>query len=308
MVPVIDLDATTSRNGTADNETVNDPIQTGRVAGLDLHVLEPERPKKPQRSIFARVSTAHFLMAVFGLLGFGLTLYLLQQSEATSAIVVANEDMSVGVRLDADSYSIREVPVDGPLTGRALSPDQVTDSMALLAPLQAGAPILASMVAEESPLDALSSFSVPIDDERALGGEFQAGDRVHLISVIEFGNGLEKTAVSTYVAVDVPVLSDREQDTNGFGSSLSDYYVAVGLDPSQSLEASSAMMRGRLEIVRAGDESVDVGMAAISTTGGMTIVERTQVGPLLAGIVDTESAADESVESDADADAEGEGG
>lgn len=282
VVPVSDLDTRTTSGASAVADI--DPLQAARRSGVDIRELEPEKPKKPQRSIFAKISTAHFLMAVFGLLGFGLTLSLLQQSEATTTIVVATEDLNTGARLAEDAIGVREVPLDGPLAGVALTPDDVTSDMALVAPVVAGAPILASVIVEESPLDALNSFSVPIEDERALGGEFQSGDRVHLISVVEFGNGLEKTAVSTYVAVDVPVLGDRELQSSAFGATLSDYYVAVGLNPDQSLEASSAMMRGRLEVVRAGDEAVDTGTAAISTTGGMTIVRREEVAPLLAGL------------------------
>jgi pyrroline-5-carboxylate reductase len=78
------------------------------------------------------------------------------------------------------------------------------------------------------------------------------------------------------------VLSDREQKSGTFGASLSDYFVAVGLDAEQSLSAQTAMMIGRLEVVGAGDAPVDMTKASVSTTGGVTIVNREDVAGYLA--------------------------
>jgi Flp pilus assembly protein CpaB len=257
---------------------------------LGLQQLEPDRPTAPQRSILSRVSTAHFLMVLFGLLGFGLTLFLLQQNEATVAIAVATDDMAAGTSLDAGTFGVVDVPADGPLASTAIRPTGITDDLSVSAPIEAGAPILESLVVDESPLDQLNSLSIPIDEERALGGEFAAGDRVHLIGVVDVGSGADATAISTFVAANVPVLGDREEPDRAFGGSTSEYFVAVGLDPQQSLSATTAMMVGRLEVVRAGDAPVDMADAAVSTSGGVAIVDRADVAGYLQAAVEAAEA------------------
>jgi hypothetical protein len=282
---VIDQAGPTSRVNGSDRAAPDELMLDERLEHLGLERLrEPARkgPKAPPRSVIARISTAHFLMVLFGLTGFGLTLFLLQENEATVPIAVSTGKLPAGTALTTANFDVVDVEADSPVAATAMSPGEITDAMSLSAPVDAGAPILRSLVSEESELDDLNSLSIPIDDERALGGELTAGDRVHLIGVIEVGTGANATAISTYVATDVPVLSDREQKSGTFGASLSDYFVAVGLDAEQSLSAQTAMMIGRLEVVGAGDAPVDMTKASVSTTGGVTIVNREDVAGYLA--------------------------
>ncbi len=278
---MIDLDRPTDQRRPDAGGPIADPIRNDRNERLGLSTLEADRPRPQRRSVLSKVSTAHFLMVLFGLLGFGSTLYLLQQQDAIVEVVVARGDLAAGTKLDAAAVETVAVPADGPLASTSLRPTELNDQMTLVAAISSGAPVLRSLVTEASYLDDLNAFSVPIGEERALGGEFTAGDRVNLISVIEIGNGRDTTAISTYVATDVPVLADRNDDSSGFGASRLDYFIAVGLDSEQSLGAATALMVGRLEVVRAGEVPANTDMAAITTTGGVANVPRSEVAEIL---------------------------
>ena len=207
----------------------------------DAAPVGPARVRR--RNPLTRVSAAHLLMLLAGVLAFATNLVVLRDHDQTRPVIVAAIDLPAGRLLDSTHLRAVEVDVDDNLYSKLIPWAQADALVGQVTAHSIGEGVLigTSDLRDPSASAGLRSMSIPVDAEHAVGGELAAGDRIDLIVVDDDG--------PRYVLTNAEVLSGSSSAELGALTS-SDFYIVVAVDPDQALSVASAIRDGRIEIVR----------------------------------------------------------
>lgn len=197
---------------------------------------------------FGRVSGAHVVVALAGLLGGVLTLAALRADARDVRVVVAAHDLRVGSRVVAGD--LRAVAVHGDVSAlsslvRAESGTRIVGDV-IVAPVRRGDPLRASDVAAVSASGGARSVSFAVDERDAVGGALDAGDRIDVVGVAHDGHD------AGFVLVDAPVLAVHVPSSSGpLHTSDGQVEITVSVSGDDALRLAGAVANARVIAVDA---------------------------------------------------------
>lgn len=183
-------------------------------------------------------------MLVAGLL-LGLAAYMtLRDQDATYRVVVAAADLRAGSVVSADSFRLVETKVADELAAGLLHADDLARVEGWVAANSVAADGLVSR-SDLRPASApheLRAMSLPIERERAAGGDISHGDRIDVVAVVE-GQPL-------YVAADLEVLAVASDRGQGSLTAPGRFFVTVAVDENTALALARALEVGAVTVLR----------------------------------------------------------
>ncbi len=253
--------------------SVIDAEQNGSTAGsaAEFGVLD-DRDRRTRRS--RNLSFGHVLMLIAGVIGFGLTMLVLNQDSQTVQVAVAVDDLPTGTDLTEGAFEITDFPANSEFGTQFATAERLAgESMRLVQPVAAGAPIpLTALVASGGGAER-SEFSVPVQSDKLPGGGLAIGDRVHVLAVISQSG----TTYSTFVATDVEVVAVPGSGRSGaLAGTTGGDFVTIALTEDQLLTVTAAQGLGDLELARtnAAAPPVNVDRTGVGTQAGVIVVLR----------------------------------
>lgn len=215
-------------------------------AGAVVPAMPPRRGASTslRRGPFRRLSAGHLVTMAAGLLGATLTLAALRSADHRVEVAVAATDLRPGRAVTADSFRFTRVRMDDGVLDRMVRPEDV-------AALEGS--VLRSFVDEGEPVsrgDLLAptggggrALGLPVEAERAVGGELTAGDRIDVLATDPDAPGL--------VVADLPVLEVKRPSTGALGGTERELSVIVGVDEAQALALAAVLGGDDFVLVRA---------------------------------------------------------
>lgn len=206
-----------------------------------LRTLEPQPP--PRRRLSSRIGLLHVIAIVSGLLAFLLILSWMRSHQDLVEVAVARDTIRAGNVVDAGMFEFVEIPAPGGFGGALVSPDETGRLVGSVATRQIGAgePLLDSDVRPVDTPEGLRAMSVPLDIDRAVGGDVAVGDRVDVIGFDDVG--------PHYIATDVAVLDVPGERTSAFAASSS-FAVTLAVDEAEALSIAAAVEAGDVHVIR----------------------------------------------------------
>lgn len=183
-------------------------------------------------------------MLVAGLL-LGLATYMtLRDQDATYRVVVAAAELRAGSVVSADSFRLVETKVADELAAGLLHADDLArvDGWVAANSVTADELVSRSDLRPASAPHELRAMSLPIERERAAGGDISRGDRIDVVAVIE-GQPL-------YVAADLEVLAAASDRNEGALASPGRFFVTVAVDENTALALARALEVGAVTVLR----------------------------------------------------------
>ncbi len=206
----------------------------------------------------SRLTFAHGLMVVAGLLTFVLVAAILQDRQATAEVWVAAEGLSAGSTVDPSQLNVLELTADDPLLQWLVPATEVAPAGRLRNDLAAGAPLLRSDLVPEESSAVGRTYTVPIDSLVLDGLGLRPGDRLDVIGV-----GADKNVRFVVVDVEVTRLPAAQQSSAFAATAGRSAWVTVQVDEEQALALSQARLNGQLELVRStGAEALQSRLAS----------------------------------------------
>lgn len=200
-------------------------------------------------------------IALAGLLLLVAVYTVLGDQDVTHRVAVAARDLQPGVTVSADSFRITESKLAEDLVGGLVHAEHLadTDGWVVASSVAAGEPVPRSALRPPSAPDELRAVSLPIDRERAVGGDLSRGDRVDVIAVVD--------GHAAYVAADLAVLAVAGRG-EGALSGPTRYHVTVAVDEVTALALARAFEVGAVTIARStGSRPASVDRAALDDAG-----------------------------------------
>jgi Flp pilus assembly protein CpaB len=216
---------------------------TDRLMGPEVAAgSDPSTPAK--RSLLSRIKLGHVVMALAALLALVFNLAILSGNRATTEVAVAAGDIRAGTALTMSHFTVAEVPADDLLSSRFVPGDSLDSAVGKLTTrsIAAGEPILEADLLALDSRDGLRAMSIPIDQERAVGGHLSTGDSVDIVMVVD--------GVASYIATSVEVLEVPSRDSNALGAQTG-YAPTVAVDAEQALRIAAALDTGEVHLIRA---------------------------------------------------------
>jgi Flp pilus assembly protein CpaB len=195
-----------------------------------------------------RVSGAHVVVVLAGLLGGVLTLAALRADAREVRVLVASRDLEVGARIDASD--VRTVVVRGDVgTLSTLLRDgqqaRVVGDV-VIAPLRRGDPLRRSDIAPPAADGGARAVSFAVDAADAAAGDIGAGDRIDVLAVARDGRA------AGYVLVSAPVLATSAPHSTGpLRTDDNRLVITVAVAGDDALGLASALANARVIVVKA---------------------------------------------------------
>ncbi len=210
-------------------------------SGARLRPLEPQPP--PRRRISSRLGLLHVIAIVSGLLAFLLILSWMRSQQELVEVAIATDTIRSGNVIDPAMFDFIEVPAAGGFDGAMVSPAEAQRLVGSVATRQisAGEPILDTDVRPIDTPEGLRAMSVPLDINRAVGGDVAVGDRVDVIGFDDVG--------PHYIATDIAVLDVPGERTSAFAATTS-FAITLAVDESQALAIAAALEAGDVHVIR----------------------------------------------------------
>jgi Flp pilus assembly protein CpaB len=222
---------------------------------------------------FGRISGAHLMVVLAGLLGGVLTLAALRADAHEVRVVVAAHDLRVGARLEPDD--IRTVGVRGDIAnlGALVRDEHAATLVGLVvtAPLRRGDPVRQSdFVAAAPGSDRVMSFTV--DESDAVAGDVQTGDRIDVVAVAR------EAKDAGYVLVDARVLAVAHAGgtTGPLHTNDGGIVITVSVSAEDALRLAGAQANARVMVIDATGTAPLVGAPRYplpGSTAGTTPIE-----------------------------------
>jgi Flp pilus assembly protein CpaB len=185
----------------------------------------------------------HVVAIASGLVAFLLFLMWMRSGQELVTIAVAGDTIRAGTIVPAGSVEFVEVSVDAAFDGRMLSPEEATrlEDTVATREITPGEPILDSDLRPVGLPAGSRAMSVPLDPNRAAGGDLAVGDRVDLVGTDDTG--------ARYVAVGLAVLGVPGEQASTFGATNA-YAVTVAVDDAEALAIAAAVDNGTVHLLR----------------------------------------------------------
>jgi Flp pilus assembly protein CpaB len=197
----------------------------------------------PRRPLVARLSVAHVVMILAGLLAFLLVLVVLRERGETLQIAVTVEQIDAGTSLQRSDIRFATLSdADEELLRTFLTPGEfaavVDEGWIASRTIAAGVALSANDFRSEATSSSYRAMSLPVASAHAVNGAIVAGDRVDVIAV--------DRGIAAYVAVDVEVIAVSAATS----STRSGFALTVAVDDSTSLRLAAAINSAAIEVVR----------------------------------------------------------
>lgn len=183
-------------------------------------------------------------MVVAGLL-LALAVYtVLRDQDVSYRVAVAAADLRPGTAIAAGSFQWIELKMAEEVAGRLLQADMLGefDGWVAATTIPAGDLISRADLRPPSAPSELRAMSLPIEPERAVGGELAPGDRVDVIAVID--------EAPAYVATDLEVLAVASPGRDGTLAPNRQFSVTVAVDDQTALALAQALETEKVSILR----------------------------------------------------------
>ncbi len=204
--------------------------------------------RQRRRSPLGRVSSAHVIVVLAGLVGALLTLAALRGAEHTVGVVVLRHDVGSGMELNSSDIATTRVHVDDETLAtliRSSDRSRVPGSV-VIAPLRRGDVLRRSDLRPVAATRRRRSMSFAVDSADAVAGVLQIGDRIDVVGVTRTGED------SGYVVTNAEVLAVSNPDVSGpLRSSDRRVTLTVVVDGDAALRLVAAQASGRLVVVNA---------------------------------------------------------
>lgn len=206
-----------------------------------LRTLEPQPP--PRRRLSSRIGLLHMIAIVSGLLAFLLILSWMRSQQDLVEVAVAREAIRSGNVIGAGMFDFVEIPASGGFDGALVAPDEVERLVGSVATRQInpGEPLLDTDVRAVETPEGLRAMSMPLDINRAVGGDIVVGDRVDIIGFDDIG--------PHFIATDVAVLDVPGERTSAFAAATS-FAITVAVDETEALAIAAALEAGDVHVIR----------------------------------------------------------
>ncbi len=206
----------------------------------------------------SKLTLAHALMVLAGLMTFILVSAVLNDRRETEQVLVATTGAPAGSEVSALGLETIEVPVNHPLAGQFSTLGSVSGSERIARDVEAGQPILTNDLLPPQDRVGVRTYAVQIDEVVIRGLRLRVDDRVDLI-------GIDEDGVVYYVVTDVIVSSlSAPADGSGFASNANSSFLTVEVTAPEALELSAALRRGDLDVLRA------TGAQAVAAAEGLS--------------------------------------
>ena len=188
-----------------------------------------------------RTVAAVFLAAAAALL-----VLVITRPAPTIPVLVAAADLPAGVALDDGAVEVRQVTsAEGLVRGDGVGE---LAGWSLAAPLQAGEPLVPSLLRAPEQVTDPNLFSVALDQEHAVLGRLGPGDFVDIF-VTWPGNGIEP-GITELLATEVFVVDARDDGSTLGGAPRIDLLFAV--DDELAFTLAGAVRSGQLDLMKVG--------------------------------------------------------
>ena len=199
----------------------------------------------PRRPFSSRLSAGHVVMVVAGLLGFLLTLALLDAADESVPVAVAASDIDAGERVHVASFAVVDVRAGGAVLDTLVLGDDIDAIEGRVAGrhLERGELVSRSALAPAGGGSVPRSMSFPIAAARAVDGELTAGDRVDVVAASE--------GAAHYVLAGVEVLAVGGGGGSGALQAGDDALtVTMAVRPSDAVRLAAALDGAEVTLVR----------------------------------------------------------
>ncbi len=233
-------------------------------------------PAPPRRPLGSRLSTAHVVMILAGLLAALANVALIRSSDDTVPILVARDDIAIGATVTADMLRPADARLDDAVlatlvSGRDLDAG-VLEGTVTTAFVPAGSPLRrADLRATATDEPGLRRIAIPLREELAVGGAIGVDDRIDVIQVVD--------GVARYLVAGARVLAVSDGSGAALGA-VSSFHVTIGVDPDAALCLAAAIDAGGLSVVLStGQEPVPTTPCTTpAAPAEPTARDRTEVG------------------------------
>ena len=217
----------------------------------------------------SRVSFAHGLMVVAGLMTFVLVASVLRDREATVDVWVARSEVAAGSELTLADLDVVEIAATDPLLPSLLLAGPMPPVGRVRDVVGSGEPLLRSDLVAVDEVAAGRTFTIPIESVVLDGLGLSVQDRIDVIGLVSADPSGSAKGVETvaYVVVGVTVtrLPVSLEATAFAAASSRSAWVTVEVSEQQALELSAAIRHGDLQLVRStGAEPI----AGVAIDGG----------------------------------------
>jgi len=192
----------------------------------------------------SKLTLAHALMVLAGLMTFVLVSAVLNDRSETVQVLVAASAAPVGSEASALGLQPVEIPANHPLAGQFNTQGSVHGDERITRDIAVGQPLLANDLAPAQDRVGIRTYAVQIDEVVLRGLSLRVDDRVDLI-------GVDERDRVYFVVTDVAVSSlSAISDGTGFSAGTGSSYVTVEVTADQALALSAALRRGDLDVLR----------------------------------------------------------
>jgi Flp pilus assembly protein CpaB len=195
----------------------------------------------------ARVSQAHVVVALAGVLGALLTLSAVHAANRSVRVLALRHDVTAGQRVRAGDLTVTGVHVDGDVLSSLVGArdQRVAVGQIAVTDLHAGELLRVADLRRAAATGDARAMSFAIDASSALDGTLQPGDRIDVIAVGRDGVG------AGFVLVDAPVLAaDNGHDSGPLRDTRSRVTLTVAVDADDALRLASALSAGDVTVLR----------------------------------------------------------
>jgi Flp pilus assembly protein CpaB len=222
---------------------------TTDVAATAAQKVATQAP--PPRRTGSRLSLAHVVTLLAGLLAMLLVFSVLRSREATWRVAVAGREIRAGTTLDRSAFRFTDVNAPAEVRRHLLSPEALDQLRGTIATRTIAAGDLVSR-SDFRPAAAgarLRAMSVPVDPAHAVGGALAPGDRVDVIRVQENGQPV-------FVVANAAVLAVNQPDPRSIGPAGA-WSLTLAVSSRDALRLATALRGEKFEVVRStGSEPV----------------------------------------------------
>ncbi|HEY2960615.1 MAG TPA: Flp pilus assembly protein CpaB [Actinomycetota bacterium] len=211
-------------------------------------------PAPPPRRTGSRLSLAHVITLLAGLLAVLLVFSVLRSREATWRVAVAGREIRAGTTLDRSAFRFTDVNAPAEVRRHLLSPEALEQLRGTIAArtIAAGDLVSRSDFRPAAARARLRAMSVPVDPAHAVGGALAPGDRVDVIRVQEIGQAV-------FVVANAEVLAVNQPDSRSIGPAGA-WSLTVAVSSRDALRLATAIRGEKFEVVRStGSDPVAAG-------------------------------------------------
>jgi Flp pilus assembly protein CpaB len=236
-------------------------VQATDVAAPAAQKVPTQAP--PPRRVGSRLSLAHVITLLAGLLAMLLVFSVLRSRDATWRVAVAAREIKAGTALDRSAFRFTDMNAPAEVRGRLVSPAALDGMRGTIATrtIAPGELVSRNDFRPAAAGARLRAMSVPVDPAHAVGGALAPGDRVDVVRVLATGQ-------AAFVITNAEVLSVNQPDSQSIGPAGT-WSLTVAVSSRDALKLAAAIRSEKFEVVRStGSEPIPAATDQGGAAGG----------------------------------------